>query len=232
MRASQYFFVLMAVLVVTFPACMSTQSTLLHRDETNQWWQRKGKLKGVPITLKVPTHIKVEVLEHHYLTNITPSGGGGTETGNLEFVELNTPIRSVKTELIETEKVFTVDPKRPAAGSLNASIKFDGQYFDDIDYDVSDETIADLTNLIGNVARGGLFGNPTTSGEEVDKRIQQIDSHVASAMFALDSPTVELEIQQFLTKHISGCHTCNVVAPGGPFHSDVVDASSTPDDDQ
>ncbi len=40
---------------------------MVTRDETNQVWEQHRCLNGIPITLKVPTHLKLYVFQNHYL---------------------------------------------------------------------------------------------------------------------------------------------------------------------
>lgn len=53
-----------------FFGCTSVESTMVTRDEANQHWERHNCLNGIPITLKVPTHLKVYVFHKHYLQEI------------------------------------------------------------------------------------------------------------------------------------------------------------------
>ncbi|MCG8648759.1 MAG: hypothetical protein MI861_02940, partial [Pirellulales bacterium] len=61
------------MLVIFAPGCSSTRSILLHRGQCDQSWQTERYLNGVPITVQVPTHIKVDVVEHHFL-GLVPTG--------------------------------------------------------------------------------------------------------------------------------------------------------------
>ena len=204
-----------AILVLAASAwgCSSIRSTLIHRNETNTGWEKERLLCGVPVTVKMPTHLKVTILEHHYLADTTPPN----------FVELDVPLRSVVTDLIHTDKIFTVDPKRPAAGTLNATMTFEGQYPKTIDYKVVDKTIQDITTLIQTVAKKGLLPAPQGIRTEGDVRLKggsqfdnltRVDSVAATAVFDLEAPDLELQVARFLTQHLNGCHTCQIVPPG------------------
>lgn len=206
--------------------CSSTRSTLLHRGECDNGWEKERLLHGVPITLQVPTHLKVEVVERHYLA-LVESAAADAQEPEIDWFNAKSAgipvIRSVRTELIKTAKIFTVDPKRPAAGTMDTTLKFggvNGQYFDDIDYFVEDKTIEAITGLLGKVAKQGLIGAPTAEGGEqragkgVDGRLHPVDSVVASRLFSLDAPDFEQQLAAFLKTHLNGCHTCKVLPPG------------------
>ncbi|MCG8650020.1 MAG: hypothetical protein MI861_09310 [Pirellulales bacterium] len=123
------------------------------------------------------------------------------------------------TTLMKTAQIFTVDPKRPAAGTINSTIDFggvNGQYLDKVAYKVDDQTIEAITGLIGKVAPQGLIGSPTTDqeDEDVERYLRDYQSVVASGIFSLDAPDLELQIAEFLNTHLNHCHTCQVVPAG------------------
>ena len=102
---------------------------------------------------------------------------------------------------------------------MDATLKFggqNGQYFDQIDYFAEDKTIEAVTGWIGQVAPSGLFGAPTAEreGEDVDKYLHRVDSVVASSMFSLDAPDLELQLAEFMDTHLNACHSCRIVPPG------------------
>jgi hypothetical protein len=215
--------------------CSSARSTLLHRGELDQHWETERMLHGVPITLQVPTHIRLEIVEHRYLgltglAATTPAEDSDSAASTdkslaaridwLDANSLDVPLRSVRHELIKTAKIFTVDPKRPAAGTMDATLKFggvNGQYLDQIDYFVEDKTLEAVSELIGKVAKQGLVGAPTAAdaaGKGVDEYLYPVETVVASAMFSLDAPDLELQMSQFLERHLNQCHHCQLVPPG------------------
>src|SRR5687768_4374893 len=101
--------------------CSSMSSTMLTRDETNSFWTRKGNLKGVPITLKVPTHVNLTIFEKHYLIK--------RPNQSVERLKLQYVVRDIAQDFVYTEKIFTVDFKRPASGLYNLNLNLsDDQY--------------------------------------------------------------------------------------------------------
>jgi hypothetical protein len=151
--------------------CTSIGSTMLTRDESNSFWTRKAKLQGVPITLKVPTHVKLTVFERHFL--VTDRDTKRTRRLTLPFV-----VRDFSQEFIYTEKIFTVDFKRPAAGDYNLKLDLSpDQYIQKLQLDVTDETITQVKGLVEKLVPGGFKGTPAgLEGAKVTNLIQEIQS--------------------------------------------------------
>lgn len=220
---------LVVLLAIIATGCSSMRSTMLHRGECDMEWETERFLNGVPITVEVPTHIKVDVVEHHYLgyaPKLDADGSFVRDENNevekevvwLSKDDIGVPARTVNTSLIKTAQIFTVDPKRPAAGTLNQTIDFagkNGQYIDKIQYKVDDQTIEAITGLVNKIAKKGLVGTPTSdesaTSANVDKNLYQVQGIVASGVFSLDAPDVEIQVSNFLDVHLNNCHNCNVV---------------------
>ena len=190
--------------------CTSMRSIFLHRDESNTSWTKERRLPGVPITLRVPTHLRVTVVEKHFL--VVNSGTGETRVTR---VNLPSPIRAVTHELVYTEKIFTVDFKRPAAGKMKLSAEFENQYFKKIEHEVEDETIEQVANLLSKIAPGGLF-SPASIGESkaFADNVQEVDSVVAVRLFEIDEPDFEEQLTAFLDCHVNQSHDAWVSPPG------------------
>ena len=203
--------VLMVAVVVALAGCNSIRSTLLTRNEPNTGWCKVSHLKGVPITLKVPSHLKVVITEKHFI-----SGSAVNNVTNFEYVKLPTPIRNVSTEIIKTEKVFTVDFKRPAAGTMKMELDMDAerQYFEKISHEVEDETLAEIGNLIDSLAGAGFRLAAAESGVDPTKALREVDSVVAIQLFELDDPMLEQNVVHFLNCHLNQSHDAYVVPPG------------------
>lgn len=216
----------LALFAMSVVGCASIRSTMLHRGEWDQGWETERHLSGVPVTVYVPTHVRLEIVEHRYLGLVDAEVTDGVvneNSGRIDWLEgdsIDVPLRSVRHELIKTARIFTVDPKRPAAGSMDASLKFggtNGQYFDQIDYAAEDKTLESIATLIGQIAPSGLLGVPTTDGDvgvDVDAYLHRVDTVVASGMFSLETPDLELQMAQFMEAHLNACHHCQIVPPG------------------
>lgn len=209
-RTHQSVLLLMLVILLPISGCVSSRSTMLYRDECNNGWLAKRKLAGIPITLKVTTHLRVAIREHHFREDTNDS-----EVWNQFFIKMDQPVRSVVVDPIKTDKIFTVDSRRPGAGTLTSNISFTNQYPDDITYDVDDQTIEKVTALIEKIAPQGLFGTRTTEDGEQKGRdgapnLVEEASVVAVKLFELDSPNLEAELKEFLGTHLNNCHTCGI----------------------
>src|SRR4051812_47436943 len=62
-------------LLAVCAGCTSIESTMVTRDESNQNWERHNCLNGIPITLKVPTHLKLYVYQKYYLEKVKDKDG-------------------------------------------------------------------------------------------------------------------------------------------------------------
>ncbi|MEL7496694.1 MAG: hypothetical protein AAFN77_03745 [Planctomycetota bacterium] len=200
--------ILLLLIAATICGCKSFGSTMLERNESNNGWQKMRKLRGIPITLKVPTHIRIDIEETYYLTRKSTDQP-------MTMVDME-PVREIKHNFILGEKIFTVDFKRPAAGTIDSTIDFveqDGehqQYFDKIVSTVTDETIAkttELVNTLGSSLRSGT-GTSSSIGSEIANHLVPIKSVVATEVFELDDPMFEQVVADFLQCHLNQCHDC------------------------
>lgn len=168
-------------------------------------------LKGVPITLRLPTHLDVVVKENIFFRRST-----------LALTRLPTPHRHlfVETTLVETEKVFTVDPKRPAAGALTYNMTFgDGandQYFKSIAFNIQDDTIKEVTNSLNTILplfkqaakEAGAGDIPPAADFETEIRT------VAWKRFDLDALDLEQQVHDFVAVHFE-CPASYVASAAG-----------------
>lgn len=217
---------LLACVLLTQIGCTSMSSTMLTRDESNQSWTRKNGLKGVPITLKVPTHVQLTVFERHFLVN--------DEDGHAHRLKLPFVVRDFSQEFIYSEKIFTVDFKRPAAGTYNLHLDLtDDQYIQKLQHDVTDTTIQGVTALVKQLAPSGLAAE-TVSGQ-AEENYAEIQSVVAVRMFEIDAPDFEQQMSAFVNCHLNQAHDAWVAPPGvqnihrtrlhGPKQPPMVDTS-------
>ncbi len=203
-------FSLAVSIVLVSIGCTGIGSHFLHRDETNAEWEQE-KLRGVPVTVKVPTHVKVSVIEQRYFyTNA--EGEPPTEIPNCS--------RVIDYEFITTSRLFTVDPKRPATGTSSWEIDLEGQYPKSVKNDVSDLTIQQVSVAIETIAKSGgigkLFKAPKgkSASEDSIAGMRGIDesesqkytvfpSIVASRIFAVDDPMLEAHVEEFMNQHVN-----------------------------
>lgn len=186
-------------LILLIPAgCHSIRTQLLHRDENNSCWKKK-RLTGIPITLKVPTHLRVTVVEKILLDKESkPIALDGKEP--LTF-------RDVRYNFLVTEKIFTVDLERPAAGTLNYTAQFEDQYFKQLQSQVNDQTIEQtsmaLQRILQTVAPQGLIAR-RTAADEKPAEVTEVDSVLAATVLEIDAPDFELKLEEFLNAYLNG----------------------------
>jgi len=197
-----------AATLLFLSGCASFSSSVLSRLDDNSFvGNSNGNLnmfcgtrpfKGVPITLAVTSHLDV-FIEETYFMQPTPDATGGRQ--KLDNVSLNRPLRNVRAEPVKTKKVFLVDLKRPASGSLNASMTLnDQQYFDSITGRITDNTIKDSTALLATIITKLPTGKPAAAGEfEYLKRTRV----VAYKQFDINAPDFELQLDTFVSQHLN-----------------------------
>ncbi len=103
---------IVAVVPTFMNGCSSSRSTLLTRNECNTGWSKVAHLHGTPITLKVPTHLRVYIYQKHYIEQVNIAG-----VTRWQPVEMPC-VYDFGSEVLYTEKIFTTDFIRPAAGHL------------------------------------------------------------------------------------------------------------------
>lgn len=176
--------------------CESASSTLLYRDLSDTKWKRKTS-PGVPITLEVPTYLKLTIVQRQFLDASNKVVKGADDKAAIVA-------HDVRQEIINTKKIFTVDLKRPAAGTWESEVDFSGQYFSKIKHKGDDKTIetigTQVNELIKNILPVLTKARPTVTGEAPGLRA--IENVLAVGMFKLDDPELELKVTQFICE---GC---------------------------
>jgi hypothetical protein len=214
---------LYVLLTASLLGCTSVKSTALNRTESDVFiGNSNGKprahcaarpFNGVPITLRVPTHLDVVIKEKIYLKV-------GAERGSLSRLKSDKRSLFVETQIIETDKVFTVDPKRPAAGQLDYTMKFgsdesgiDGgednsQYFASINSRIQDDTIKDITGALKAVTDSLAAKTNVGESKEPDLLLIPDVRTVAWRRFDIDACDFEQQVADFVAIHMSSCNSC------------------------
>ncbi len=199
---------LLGLFVMGAVGCSSIKSTMLTRSEDNTGWCKVRHLQGVPITLKVPTHLRVYVYQQHFLEQANVGG-----VSKWQMMKTENPLFDFGTETLYTEKIFTTDFKRPGAGAFNLDVNMsDDQYIQKIQQDITDETLEQVAAIVEKLP--GLFspapglpgakevaGNEVTSTEGVT--LKRIKSVVAAGLFEVNDPNFELNVQEFICNHLN-----------------------------
>ncbi|XZE46588.1 hypothetical protein SH467x_001877 [Pirellulaceae bacterium SH467] len=216
-RTLTILFVLMTTCIPM--GCTSYRSTIMSRLPTDQFVKNSRQCtKGVPVTLKVPTHVDVRVVEEYFIVQ----GGGATV-----IPQIGKPLRRVEMETIYTPKVLTVDFVRPAAGTLSLASDSDGNgivfdeagYFESIQGKIDDQTIEDLNAAIPNFKK--LIGAPSRKqAAEVAAKGKNTelggwhsyDAVIAVRRFDINEPCWEQEVDAFIAEHLA-CQSSNCFEP-------------------
>jgi hypothetical protein len=185
-------------------------------------------LNGIPVMLKVPSHLEVKITETLYAVY-------DQDVGDLHVIPLDHPDLAVAAELKYTEKMFLLDPVKVGAGAGGYGLGFgpakDGDkpgasilgedglatghgYLHSANYKADDQTIIQSANLLSAVLNFnkvktafGSSGNilDTTQAGSATK----INRVVAYRRFDLASPGVNDEVYAFLEEHLNRCNACS-----------------------
>lgn len=127
--------------------CSSVKSTFFDREPTTNQ-NITAKLNGYPITLRVPTHLRITLYSNTllYQPGLPPgkTADATTPTGWQVAKVDGAPIQTVSygIQQVETTKIFTVDHLRAAAGQTKFDIDFTkDQYIAAISSATRDDTI-------------------------------------------------------------------------------------------
>ena len=169
------------------------------------------KQKGIPVKLKVPTHVVVSIYEQQVLLR----GDDG-----VRLQSFSPPQYEVESELSYTDKVFLVDFVRPAGGSLTIGspgsngITFDDdQYFKTIKAEVQEETMKQIGTALDTVKGALTSAGGIVEGEDTDHPNLKFEkSIIACQRFDLARPHWEEEVNAFVEEYIGECGTCPVPA--------------------
>ncbi|TWT55972.1 hypothetical protein [Allorhodopirellula solitaria] len=207
-----------SLLALTLSGCMSFSSTALNRFDDNTFsaesngqekiFGQARPFKGIPITLKVPTHLDIYVDETYFVKL-------SAETAT-EPLEGKARLLSIRPEVVKSDKVFIVDFKRPGSGTLDVKMTFDQdeQYFKSITSSLEDTTITDTAELVSTVIKQfGAFSVSTGAEQStVDalkaKGIYRDSRVVAYKRFDINSQTFEQDVECFVETHLNSCDRC------------------------
>jgi hypothetical protein len=180
-------------------ACTSIKSTFVHRDPSDTNWIGEGQMKGFPVTLLVPTHLRVSLVERRYYASATD----GVKLVTVGSNEKGDPLVTYDFahEFIQQKKVVMVDFKRPAAGTGNmaATIDKDTGYFTQLSNSIEDKTIetigTQVNSLLGTVLGGKRSGAGGVTGET--GKISAIESVIATTYLDLNDPEWQHKLREF-----------------------------------
>lgn len=215
--------------------CTSIRTTVLDRSENGHLSANPDMpLPGVPVMLKVPTHIDVEIVQVDYWVP-------HPVTGELELMKENNaefPNRHIQTELVKTEQMFLVDPKRPGSGTGIYGFGFKNDdsanagkgYLDSVTYKSIDKTFessaalySQIVKVLGVPTAGDANGDGQVDATEQDQKtlgesgIVSTQRTIAFRRFKLNTPHVDQDVQLFVDEYMNACHgSCFVGSPSYP----------------
>jgi hypothetical protein len=195
--------------------CCSIGTTYVERAKDLCGW-KTTKLHGIPITLEVPHHFQVQVIETYYEHNQLVLRDSATRQPVVT--------RNATIAVVNTKEIFTVDFLRPAAGTLDTSLALDpaSQYFTKIDNTIVDKTIQDITTAINTIS-GALTAAPgAKKAIALAPGLIPHDRVVAELIVEVaDSHALE-KMHAFLCEHLNGCSNCATHAGALPPSHDIV----------
>ena len=152
---------LLYCVIIACTGCTTISSTMLNRTDGDSFY-KNSKTCGVPIRLEVDSHLDVYIEEQFLLRKIK------TSDTDFQLQEARIPGRhlSVRTDVVKSHQLFTVDFKRPASGLLEYGSTFNEYYFAEINNKLDDNTIEQSAALVAKV--GSLLGIGTTETESDD----------------------------------------------------------------
>ena len=221
----------MALLVLVSCGCTTFRSTIMERDEHDRIYpqSRPRTSAGVPVKLKVPTHLEVTIKEKYQIID------GVVKDGHVvppEIVNLGSNGRrflNVETAIGYTDKVFTVDFPRPFSGDLtlgsasSGGLQFDGeQFFSQVHGTIDDQTIEDINSVIKSelptLQNTLAKAAPKSVEAELDaatvgSNIKLGERVVAFQRFDISECDWEAKVQNFINFHLN----CNQACPDRSF---------------
>ncbi len=216
----RYWIALLLPLVLT--GCSSIRTSMWTRAEDDSLHEDPcTNLKGIPVMLKVPSHLEIQIVETLYAAH-------DPESNSLQVVKLKRPDLRVEAQLKYTEKMFLVDPVKVISGQGAYGFGFgptsqgqpevfpDGSttpgssagygYLHSANYKAVDNTIKDAGALLGTVL--SLTSAKSQSIDAASLNLVTIDSVVAFRRFDLSACDVNEEVLAFMDLHLNRCHDC------------------------
>lgn len=198
-------FPLMVLGLIT--GCSSIRTTSVDRTEHDQYIENcEEPLKGMPVMLRVPTHLEVSILETRYWQI--------DEEADLQPLESKRAVLDIKHDLKYTEKMFVVDPLRPLSGDQEYGFSFTGGtdgnaaeagkgYLSGLSYKATDTSIVDSAALIGAALK--RFGTTQANDGEgaAPSNVVETQRVIAFRRFDVNSPTFENDVYAFLECYLN-----------------------------
>ena len=229
----RYWILILFLLSATSIGCSSIKTTAYDRLEDDTIVANPEEhLKGVPVSLRVPTHLELKVVEKTFWR------AEGTELIPITSCRRT---RTVSHTVKYTEKIFLVDPVRPAAGpnatdqnnrysgfygfsfrndDLTAKQRADGEtkeyedsgkgYLSGLNYHIEDKTIersaqllAKSLSFIKTFSPAGVTVGADDEKEEMKLGVLETTRVIAWSRFDLNSEHYEEDVMGFLNTYLN-----------------------------
>lgn len=208
--------ILVPALAIALTGCASYGSQLVNRDNDGRKWEGK-KLEGVPVRISVPTHLEVQIVLSQYIDDNGQQIEVRNPDGTIQKgVYLTSQV--VRHKLHNSDRVFTVDPQRPGAGTAHPQLAFnDDYYLTSLKNSISDTTIEQTSTLISTLAQAGglrsvFVGSSTSAGDDEEKTetpapepksLASIDFVEAQTILEIDDPMFAHKLEAFMNTHVN-----------------------------
>jgi len=153
-------------------------------------------VEGIPIVVQTPTMAIFVLTKSHYNVIVKTVDDKGNVISQRDLGDVIETVLSETPILLGPSEIYTIDPKRPAAGSISYDMDFENQYPKKIKGTVQDVTIEQLrllvTDLVDKVIKP--LGPPKVSplkGEVVEKRL--ISSKISLVIVDLVSQRIDIK---------------------------------------
>lgn len=184
--------------------CTSIRSTLVDRGPDGKFsgHQLSTKVKGVPVKLKVPTHVEVRIEEVFYVDE----GTGQVLFPEKRILEVADPVTIYEYQL------FSVDVVRPFAGTLDLFGNGGGYELDPnqqisaLGGKVTDSTISEIADVVGSKGFRNLLAGRQSTGTVTSGLLRQ-SRVVASRRFDIALPDWHLEMNDWVDSYMQHCNT-------------------------
>ncbi len=204
----------LCALTLILPGCASFSTIPLTRQDSDvvaadsngqtRWCSRTRPFRGIPMKVKVQTHVDVCIEERYVLYK-------GEKFETWREKPLAHKFYSVKCTPVVTDQIVITDFKRPASGTLDLTIDFtDDQYLDKVSSKLTDTTITDSAALLTTIiTKTGIAGFADDTTPPVSDRWQWKKRTVAYQRFDINAPDFEQQLEQFVNLHMNSCNRCS-----------------------
>ena len=185
--------VLLTAVSVGLTACSSIKGRKILATESGT---KTIDVGGLPIVVQRPTRAVFVLTETTYAVTLVAYEADGT------FSQESLPDQTEQTIseapiFVGPAELYTIDPERPAFGTLDYTMEFEGYYPTSINSKIDDKTIGELRGMIENLA-GQIIPLLTPRVEkQADAIIQRTPKDRRTSLIIMDLESGELEVRSF-----------------------------------